>query len=121
MRYGKKALIVRRRHEGHYTIDRSGCIYYASIDDVLLNPEVIDGSGMAFVVPCHPGEAWGVFHIMRADPTAKEEAAAIVAYLHAVGEPREGVMIIPAYLFPGAFDDSHENRAALRSIGACWV
>ena len=121
MRYGKKARFLHVKHNGYRTIDRNGCIFHASLDCELLNPEVIDGSGMVFVVPCHPKETWGVFFITRADPTPKEEAAALFAYLYAVGEPRQGAMVIPAYLFPGAFDDSPENRAALRSIGACWV
>ena len=106
---------------GYYTISRGECVYYASRDHVLLNPEMTDGSGLAFLIPTCRWEQRAVFNIERADPTPEEEAQAIFAYYHAVGKPRGDLFVVPAYRFPNCIEDTCENRAALRAIGATWV
>lgn len=122
MRHNKKARRVWiRRKNDYYKLNRNGCVYYAAGCDELLNPEVIEGTGVVLVKPNDPHEATGVYKTMGPWPTAVEEAQALYAYGCAVGMPRKGAVVVPASFFASCIDRSAENLAALRDTGAFWV
>lgn len=122
MRHDKKARRVwARRANRYYRLDRNGCVYYAGGHDELLNPEMIDGTGLVLVKPNDPREVTGVYKTMGPWPTAAEEVQALYAYCCAVGKPRKGAVVVPASFFSGCIEQSDENIAALRDVGAFWV
>ena len=80
MRHDKKARRVwARRANRYYRLDRNGCVYYAGGHDELLNPEMIDGTGLVLVKPNDPREVTGVYKTMGPWPTAAEEVQALYA------------------------------------------
>ncbi len=122
MRHNKKARRVWLKHsDRYYKLDRNGCVYYASGDDELLNPEMMEGTGLVCVKPNDPREVTGAYKTMEPWPTAVEEAQALYAYGCAVGMPRKGAVVVPASFFPTCIEQTEQNLAALRDAGAFWV
>ena len=122
MRITKKARRSWIRRKGDYrTIDRNGCVYYVRGDYELLNPEVLEGTGLAFVKPDDPREVVGVFKTSGPWPTDVEAAQAQYAYLCAVGRPRKGAVVVPASFFRDCIEQTPENIETLREAGAFWV
>lgn len=122
MRHDKMARRVWiRRANRYYKLDRNGCVYYAGGHDELLNPEMVDGTGLVLVKPNDPREVTGVYKTMGPWPTAAEEVQALYAYCCAVGKPRKGAVVVPASFFQSCIDQSAANIAALRDAGAFWV
>ena len=102
-----------------HTFNRQGCIFHINSSSVLLNPEDMDaGEGIALVKPVDENEPVGVYFIDGVNPTKQEEAEAMFSYLYAVGKPRRGMWVLPAYCFPNCIDNSPENLQALREKGA---
>lgn len=102
-------------------IEREGIIYYLNSHIVLLNPEKIDqGKGILLIKPELDLETVGAYFIEGVNPTLQEENEARCAYLYAVGKPRRGMWVLPAYFFSECVGNDPENLQVLRDKGA-WI
>ena len=117
----RKAVLSLVRRKGYYVINRDGCIYYIDKNHEILNPETVDGKGLLLLLPVSRWEKKAAFYIERAFPTPIEETLARIAYAAAIGNPRKGLVAVPAFFFPACYEDTPANRSALRSSGAIWV
>lgn len=107
-----------RHTKAFHIFEREGITYYIQADSVLLNPEDLEyGQGILLAKPTLNNEPVGVYFTKKVRATAREEKAAEVAYLYAVGQPRKGLCVVPITIFPGCYDHSPENVKALLNAG----
>lgn len=114
----KKPKRLWRQTKAFHIFEREGITYYIQSDCVLLNPEDIEyGQGILLAKPNLNNEPVGVYFTKKVRATTREEKAAEIAYLYAVGQPRKGLSVVPITIFPSCYDHSPENVKALLDAG----
>ena len=98
-------------------IPRNGIAYFAKAQYRILNPGHASGVGLCFVKGGED-DPTGVFLCEGLAASREERDEAIKEYLFSFGIPREDLLVLPAYLFPGTYERTPENIAALRERGA---
>ena len=94
-------------------------IISTAYDEFNFAVKALQSGAVDFLVkPVDENEPVGVYFIDGVNPTKQEEAEAMFSYLYAVGKPRRGMWVLPAYCFPNCIDNSPENLQALREKGA---
>ena len=98
-------------------IPRNGIAYCAKASYGILNPGHASGVGLCFVKG-GGDDPTGVFLCEGLAASEEERVEAIKEYLFSFGIPREDLLVLPAYVFPGTYERTPENIATLREHGA---